>query len=69
MMLTHIRGETAGASPAARQQRPTKAAAQGRQAGTRREHQGQPPLQTHQACCKHRIQTYQCVLHISSTKD
>lgn len=40
MMLTHIRAKTAGASPAARKRRPTKAAAQGRQAGTQREHQG-----------------------------
>lgn len=28
----------------------------------------QPPLQTHWACCRHRIQTDQCVPHVSSTK-
>lgn len=36
MMLTYIRGNTAGALPAATQGRLTKAAAQGRQAGTQR---------------------------------
>lgn len=40
MMLTHIRGKTAGALLAATQGRPTKAAAQGRQTGTQRQHQG-----------------------------
>lgn len=42
MMLTHIRGNTAGALLAATQGRPTKA--QGREAGTQREHQGTATL-------------------------
>lgn len=67
MMLTHIRGKTAEALPTAMQGGPTKAPAQGRQ-GLKGSIRGQPPLQTHQACCKHRIQVYQRVLHVSSTK-